>query len=391
MSSVFRRWPGTRLALLLTSTLTVMAGATISPALPQIAAHFAGVAEVELLTRLVLTLPALFIVITAPVAGWACDRYGRRPILLGGLLLYVAAGSSGVLAQTLPGLLAGRAGLGMGVAALITASTAYMTDIAHGRDRSRLLGLQGAFMAGGGVVFVLFGGITAEWHWRGPFAIYAVALLLWPALRALPEPQRERAARPMQPRPAGLWSPWRWLPLYAIGLLGMMFFYFIPVHLPFLLDTRMGAGSALTGVAVALSNVASAAAGVLFWRLRERLPPLALVVLTAAGMAAGYALIGIASGIGWLVPGLLISGFGLGLLVPNLNQWLLSRTDAALHGRAIGGMATAFFLGQFLSPIAAQPLVVAGGYGGLYVGSGLLLGVMALAATAAWLWRVRRA
>ena len=59
--------------------------------------------------------------------------------------------------------------------------------------------------------------------WRA--LVLGVALLLWPALRALPEPQRERAARPMQPRPAGLWSPWRWLPLYAIGLLGIAAMY----------------------------------------------------------------------------------------------------------------------------------------------------------------------
>lgn len=368
-------WPGTRLALLLTSTLTVMAGATISPALPQIAAHFAGVPQVELLTRLVLTLPALFIVLTAPLAGWACDRFGRRPILLGGLLLYVAAGSSGLVAQTLPGMLAGRAGLGMGMAALITASTAYMTDITQGRDQSRMLGLQGAFMAGGGVFFVLFGGIGAEWHWRVPFGLYAVALLLWPALYALPEPARERRVAA-----ASAGGALRgWLPLYAIGLVGMVFFYFIPVHLPFLLDVRMNAGSAATGAAVALGNVAAAVAGVLFWRLRERLPPLALVALTAGGMAVGYTLIGLAAGAPLLVLGLLIGGFGLGLLVPNLNQWLLSRTDAAMRGRAIGGMATAFFLGQFLSPVAAQPMVLAGGYGGLYVISGGLLGVATLA------------
>jgi MFS family permease len=372
----------TRLLLLLTSTLTVMAAATISPALPAIAAHFGDGTRVEFLTRLVLTLPALFIVLAAPLAGWACDRIGRKPVLLTGLLLYVLAGSSGLLVQSLEGLLVGRAGLGVGVAALMTATTAYMTDIYQGEAQTRVLGLQGAFMAGGGVVFVLFGGLGAELHWRAPFAIYAVALLLWPGLRALPEPPRDSA----EDRVA--LAPGRWLPLYAIGLLGMMFFYFVPVQLPFLLFERMGTGSAVTGVAIALGNVAAAVAGILFWRLRARMSPPAIVGLTALGMALGYAIIGIAAEAWLFALGLVIAGLGLGLLIPNLNQWIVSRADDAVRGRALGGLATAFFLGQFLSPLVSQPVVAVGGFGGLYAGSAIVLGLGAVIA-ALWAWRSR--
>ena len=47
--------------LLFISTLTIMSGATISASLPGIAARFADVENVALLSRLVLTLPAVFI------------------------------------------------------------------------------------------------------------------------------------------------------------------------------------------------------------------------------------------------------------------------------------------------------------------------------------------
>ena len=47
--------------LLLASSLTVMAAAIISPALPQIEGAFAGEANASLLTQLALTAPALLI------------------------------------------------------------------------------------------------------------------------------------------------------------------------------------------------------------------------------------------------------------------------------------------------------------------------------------------
>src|SRR5690606_32866450 len=68
--------------LLLASALTIMAGATIAPALPAIETVFAAEPDAALLTRLVLTAPALAIAICAPFAGGLADRIGRRPVLL---------------------------------------------------------------------------------------------------------------------------------------------------------------------------------------------------------------------------------------------------------------------------------------------------------------------
>jgi MFS family permease len=95
--------------LLAVSSLTVMAGATISPSLPAIQAHFADVPAVDVLVRLVLTLPALFIALGAPLAGVLVDRWGRKPLLVVCVLLYAAAGASGVYLDALtPILIGGR-------------------------------------------------------------------------------------------------------------------------------------------------------------------------------------------------------------------------------------------------------------------------------------------
>jgi hypothetical protein len=55
--------------LLLVSTLTVMAGATIAPSLPAMRQHFTEVPNVDYWVRLVLTVPALFIALGV-IARW---------------------------------------------------------------------------------------------------------------------------------------------------------------------------------------------------------------------------------------------------------------------------------------------------------------------------------
>jgi hypothetical protein len=58
-----------KITLLLASTLTVMAGATIAPSLPAMQDHFSEIANSQFLVKLILTIPALFIALGSPLAG----------------------------------------------------------------------------------------------------------------------------------------------------------------------------------------------------------------------------------------------------------------------------------------------------------------------------------
>ncbi|MGB3205695.1 MAG: hypothetical protein WBB28_11960 [Crinalium sp.] len=63
-----------KLILLLASSMTVMAGATISPALPSMAKAFSTTPNVSLLIPLVLTMPALFIALCGAASGAIVDN-----------------------------------------------------------------------------------------------------------------------------------------------------------------------------------------------------------------------------------------------------------------------------------------------------------------------------
>ena len=184
-----------RFTLLLTGTMTIMAGATISPALPALADHFQASPNVAYLSRLLITLPSLVIAIFAPLAGLVIDRFGRKRLLIAGITLYGFAGSAGVMLDTLPGILASRALLGLAVAAVMTVSSTLMGDYFSGRVRERFMGFRQGFIQYGGVVFLTLGGILATLDWRAPFLVYLLAFAILPlAIFFLFEPDSSQIA-----------------------------------------------------------------------------------------------------------------------------------------------------------------------------------------------------
>ncbi|WP_415836545.1 MFS transporter, partial [Palleronia rufa] len=144
----------TLFALLASATLTVMAGATISPSLPGLVAHFADDPRAEWLVPFILTAPGLAIAVAAPLSGVLVDRTVKRRVLLAGIVLYVLAGSSGLYLDSLDAILVGRLFLGLAVGAVMTASMALIADVWEGEARQRVLGWQAASMGVGGILFI---------------------------------------------------------------------------------------------------------------------------------------------------------------------------------------------------------------------------------------------
>ncbi|MES1023677.1 MFS transporter [Gloeocapsa sp. BRSZ] len=344
--------------LLLVSTLTVMAGATIAPSLPAMRQHFSDVANADYLVRLVLTVPALFIAIGAPIAGTIIDRFGRKGLLSLAVFLYGLAGSSGFLLDAIKLILVGRMLLGLSVAAIMTTATTLIADYYLGAARAQFLGLQAAFMGFGGVVFLTLGGYLADVNWRLPFLIYLIAWLILPlVLLILPEPQRtvRTASQPLDVTSESI--PWMLLIVtYGIALLTQIVFYMIPVQLPFYLQQLTNANASQSGIAIALATLATSISALSYQHLKARFTFTNIYAIAFGLMGIGYLVISFARSYELVLIGLAIAGLGIGLLMPNMNVCLTSSTPVALRGRILGGLTTSFFLGQFTSPLVSQPL-----------------------------------
>lgn len=380
------------ITLLAASSLTVMSGATIAPALPAIRDAYAEGWQAELLSKLVLTLPALLIALIAPIGGALLNRFGRTRTLLAGLVLYAVAGSSGLWmpeSWTLLGLLAGRAALGAAVAMVMVSATTLIGDYFSGEQRRGLLGVQSAFMAGGGVAFLLLGGVLADMHWRLPFSIYILSLLLVPMALLLPEPDRTGGVA--QTDEGGIFKA---LPVYFIAFGLMIAFYLAPTQLPFLIEAILAdgpeAGGLLSGGAIAASTATGVITGLAYGKLRQRLGLHGINGSASGLMAIGFAMVWSASlfELGWVpsyamvIAGMGVFGLGSGALMPNLNNWLLDVVPESSRGRAVGILTAAFFLGQFLSPVATEPVIGATSISAAFGIVAAILGVGAIAVVA---------
>ena len=349
---------GLKASLMLVTSLTIMSGATIAPSLPEIAREYGDNARSEYLSKLILTVPALAIAVCGTFAGMLVDRFGRKNLLLFGLMLYAVAGISGYFLDDIFLILVGRALLGVSVALVMTIATTLVGDYFVGPERHKFLGYQGGFMALGGMVFVGFGGLLADFHWRFPFLLYLFSLVVLPlAAYYLYEPanKEERLeireeATPDYPKPiVNL--------IYITVFLYMVVFYMIPVQIPFLLEDIGVKKYLLAGLAIAIGTIAAAVTAFFYQKMRARLHYSKIYAIGFILIGIGYGIVSISHTYLTVISGLIVSGFGVGALMPNANLWLLSVVPEKIRGKAVGKITAALFLGQFFSPILVQPLV----------------------------------
>jgi DHA1 family bicyclomycin/chloramphenicol resistance-like MFS transporter len=157
------------------------------PSLPGLLRHFdADIAEIQLTLSVFLVGLAVGQLVYGPLS----DRFGRRPALLGGLLIYVVASVICALAPSVPTLIAARLLQATGACAGPVICRAVVRDV-HGREgAARILSYMGAAMALAPALGPILGGFVEAWlGWRANFAILgaygALGLVLTAAI--LPE------------------------------------------------------------------------------------------------------------------------------------------------------------------------------------------------------------
>jgi DHA1 family bicyclomycin/chloramphenicol resistance-like MFS transporter len=164
------------------------------PALPVLATTFGRDISVAQMT---VSLYMVGIACSQIIMGPLSDKFGRRPVLLGGIGLMVAASAACIFAETLPQLIAARFLQALGGASGMVVSRAIIRDL-YSRDRiSSMISLVIAVMMIAQMLSPLTGGLLeTAFGWRAIFYLMTAASLAITIMIAfaLPETRRDRIA-----------------------------------------------------------------------------------------------------------------------------------------------------------------------------------------------------
>src|SRR6056297_325898 len=191
--------------ILISVMLDSMGIGLIMPVMPELIQEVEGVGlgAAAVWGGILATVFAAMQFLFGPTLGSLSDRFGRRPILIGSLLIMAFDYVLMAVASTITFLLVARI-IGGITAATQATSAAYMADISAPEEKAANFGLIGAAFGVGFVLGPMIGGILAEYGTRAPFwaaACLAAANAVF-GYFVLPETVNDEIRRPFQWRRA---------------------------------------------------------------------------------------------------------------------------------------------------------------------------------------------
>ena len=282
--------------------------------------------------------------------GMLSDRFGRRPLLLIGLLLFVAGGVVAAMSDHIHGVIAGRALQGSG--AIASVIMALIGDVVSEKHRTRAMALIGMSVGGSFVLALILGPLLASWlglsglFWMtsvmGVFALL-VALVV-PAPRALQGealPVGVRFRRVLANKTLLRFD----LGIFTLHLIMTASFVVVPA----LLSERLGLGlrsHSLIYLGVLVAGFVAMVPLIIRAERRGAVPVKRLAVVL---LAVSQILLALAGAELWhFVLALLVFFAAFNLLEALLPSLVGRAAPAGTRGTAMGVYSTSQFLGVFV-------------------------------------------
>ncbi|MFT3930270.1 MAG: MFS transporter [Spongiibacteraceae bacterium] len=351
---------GERMIMLMGGLPAALALMALTSVLPKIDAALAHTPHQSFLVKQLIGAVGLAMVVGAPAAGFLVHRIGLRNLLVGSLAIYAIAGTAGLYISDLPILLTTRLCLGFAAASFQIMSMTLINTRLSDSERPSWMGRHIAFAMIGTIFFHPVAGMLGDLDWRGPFALYALAIFLLPAaLQAKPalldNKSMSTSVNDYSPQPSIFRSnfPWHYL-LLAIILGGIA--YLPMVYAPYLLRQNGVSSSTFMSLVLTADSLAGAMMALCFGRARRRLSHYDAFAVSLAFAGCGALLAVTVHNLVGVIVGLLIYGMGIGWFTPNLMTALAARVSAYHQGSAAGIVKSIFFLSAPLFITIAEPV-----------------------------------
>ncbi|WP_324733237.1 3-(3-hydroxy-phenyl)propionate transporter MhpT [Pseudomonas paeninsulae] len=319
----------------------------------------------------------------AVFGGWLADRFGRKKVLIGAVILFGLFSLLTAYSASYEQLLAARLFTGLGMGAALPILIALSSEVASVGLRNMAVSLTYCGVPLGGAIAALIGLFSVSGDWRFVFYVGGVAPLLIAVLLMLWLPD-SRAYRdqglPLRDTSQALMGQGRGfstLLLWCSCFCTLTILYMLLNWLPTLLIER-GVSHLDSSVIQVLFNIGGVLGTLLAGRLMDKGRALMAVVLAYLGMFAALAALGMVEQLqGLYMAGMLAGACAVGgqlilyALAPRIYP-------AKVRATGVGAAVAVGRLGSMSGPMLAGKLLAAGA--GM---SGLLLAVSPLVAIAA--------
>ena len=300
------------LAIWSVSAIASLPGLAISPILGDLNKVFPKVTDLEI--QMLTSLPSLLIIPFVLLSGKLSEGRDQSRILAVGLSIFFLSGVACLFLRSIVGLIVASCILGIGAGMVIPLSTGLVVEYFTGDWRVRQLGYSSAINNLTLVLATILTGYLADVDWHLPFLVYTlpgVALMLSFFLR-----RRRPAPEPAQS------IQLRHRRIDTRKLAGLMLFYFfvtyavlaIVYYASFLVDDYH-IRSSFSGVLIALFFLAIMLPGLYIDRIIRRLKSWVNFV-SLLSVAAGLLCQGIFRSEAMLIVGVLLTGYGYGIMQP---------------------------------------------------------------------------
>src|SRR6185437_16419606 len=171
----------TVVGLILAMALSALESTVVSTAMPTVIDELKGI---ELYTW-VTTAYLLTASVTIPLYGKLADMYGRKPLLLFGIAVFLVGSAASGAATSMEQLILFRALQGVGAGAIQPVALTVVGDIFDLGERARMQGVFGAIWGFFGMIGPTLGGylVTLSWRWvfyiNLPFGLISAALVVF--------------------------------------------------------------------------------------------------------------------------------------------------------------------------------------------------------------------
>lgn len=385
--------------LLFANVVGVLGTALVSPLLSSLVDPFGATPSTIGLMISVFTAPGVLFI---PIAGSLADRFGRKSVIVGGLVVYGVSGGAISLTTDFQVVLGLRLLQGIGYAAIVPVVITMLGDLYAGTEEAAAQGLRFSTSGLSLTVFPLVAVALMVFGWAYPFLLFLsaipAAVMVWMYLEEPTEvtgdSSNEEAGRPSPTRGAtrerGLYAE-QLLQLVcraellsiivarslaAVVLIGFLTYVSIII-------VELGGGTPQqAGIAVAVNSLVFAAAASQVGKLSTRFR---LAVPLAGGtvcLGLGMVIVSISSSFWLLLTGAALLGIGVGVSLTIHRSIVTAYAPDAYRGAIVSFSESAGRLATSITPVGMGLAIAAAtpalGFDGAIRWTGISVGALGL-------------